>query len=143
MENLNPSIVLIFLGLIFITVELFLGVATGFDLLIAGIIFIISGIAGWTLNSFNISLSLVIALSFLYIVLGRKFVKSKLSIATKATNTNALMEKKGIVIKKITPDSPGQVKVEGEIWRAEASRSIDEGTEVVVQSVSGVTLKVS
>ena len=49
---------------------------------------------------------------------------------------------KGTVIVPITPDEAGQVKVDGEIWRAEADKSIAIGEKVTVKSISGVTIKV-
>ncbi len=119
-----------------------IGVATGFDLLLLGLIFIISGTLGLLTNSLTISLVSITILSFLYLLLGRKMIKSKLSIATHSTNVDNIIGKSGLVIKKISKNKAGQVKVEGEVWRALGSEEIDEGREVVVQSVSGVTLKV-
>ncbi len=142
MNNINQNTILIILGFGAIIIEVLLGAATGFDLLLIGLIFIISGVIGNLTGIFSLALVSIAILSFLYIFIGRTFVKQKLSIKTTAMGVNALMGKTGTVVKKITTNNPGQIKVEGEVWRAESSKSIDEGREVVVQSVSGVTLKV-
>lgn len=126
-----------------IITELLLGVATGFDLLLIGVIFIISGSIGLLVSSVPVALVLVTVLSILYVFVGRAFIKNKLAIQTRATNVDAVIGQKGIVVKKITSQTAGQVKVEGEIWRATSNKTIDEGEEIVVNSVSGVTLRVS
>lgn len=143
MDQSVGNYTLIIAGIAAIIAELFIGVATGFDLMVIGVILILSASIGLIVNSFVVSLIVAILLSVLYVVFGRKFVKQKISIATTATNTDALIGKKGIVVKKITHEHAGQVKVDGEIWRAVAKSTLDEETMVTVQSVSGVTLSVS
>ncbi len=46
----------------------------------------------------------------------------------------------GIVVKKISPPSPGLVKIEGEEWRAFADTEIKENTFVEVIKVEGTHL---
>lgn len=140
--KLDNNFLLIIIGILAIVTEVLLGVATGFDLFLVGVIFILAGIVGTLLNSFSIALGIVAVFSLLYVFIARSFIKSKLTIQTKTTNVEALIGKKGVVIKKITKTIPGQVKIEGEIWRADADHALDEGAEITVESVSGVTLKV-
>ncbi len=142
MQNVSANYVLIGLGIVAIVVELLLGVATGFDLFLAGLSLILGGIIGMVSGSFTVGLISTVILIFLYIFLGRKFIKNKLHIETQATNVEGIMGKQAMVVKEITPDEPGQVKVEGEIWRARASKTLAKGELVVVKSVSGVTLEV-
>ncbi len=142
MGQAESNYILIITGIVAIIAELLLGVATGFDLLIIGVILIISGSIGFLSASFMTGLLSAIVLSLVYVILGRKFVKQKISIATTKTNSDALIGKKGKVIKQITKHVPGQVKVDGEIWRAASNATIDEGSMVTVESVSGVTLTV-
>ncbi len=52
----------------------------------------------------------------------------------------SLVGKPGVALSELWPD--GQVKVEGEIWRARCAGGCDAGTEVVVRSVEGLTLVV-
>lgn len=125
-----------------VVVEVALGAATGFDLLLIGVIFIISGVFGILVHSTTYSLVAIAALSFLYLLIGRKFIKKALTIETKSTNVDNVLHRKGLVTKMITAKKAGQVKIEGEIWRANSDKTIDVGKEIVVESVSGVTLKV-
>lgn len=123
-------------------IEVLLGAAMGFELLIIGILMIIGGGVGLLTGSVAFGLITVIVLGLLYIFFGRSLVKNQFNIKTTATNVDAIMGKKAMVVKKITESQPGQVKVEGEIWRATASKTIEEQTEVTIESVSGVTLHV-
>jgi membrane-bound serine protease (ClpP class) len=52
----------------------------------------------------------------------------------------SLVGKPGVALSELWPD--GQVKVNGEIWRARCAGGCDAGTEVVVRSVDGLTLVV-
>lgn len=139
---MNSNSLLIIAGMIAIVIELVLGVATGFDLFILGIIFILAGVIGTTMSSFTIALWATIVLTILYIALARKFIKQKLSIATTATNSDGLIGREAIVVKTIDKHQAGQVKIEGEIWRAEASETLEKGMHVSITSISGVTLHV-
>lgn len=56
-----------------------------------------------------------------------------------------LLGKDGVVIEALTPNSPvGQVRVEREVWRAEAPGrdAVPIGTRVVVESIEGTHLMV-
>ena len=142
MDRLDWNNLLIISGLVLIVVEVALGAATGFDLLLIGVIFIVSGGLGILLHSTTYSLVSIAALSFLYLLIGRKCIKKALTIETKSTNVDNVLHRKGLVTKEITAKKAGQVKIEGEIWRANSDKTIDVGKEIVVESVSGVTLKV-
>ena len=140
---MDKNYFLIIIGIGAMVLEILMGAATGFDLLLVGVIFVISGGLGTLLNSFVIALISTIILTLLYLIIGRRFIKQRLSINTKETNVNRLFGKKALVVKKIEVNHPGQVKFEGEIWRAESDKIIATGQEVIIESVSGVTLKVS
>ena len=142
MDLPDNNYLLIILGIVAVTLEVVMGAATGFDLLLVGFIFIISGGLGLFLHSFQYALMTVAILSFLYVFFGRKFIKSKLSVTTTKTNTEKLVGATATVTKKITPNHPGQVKLDGAIWRASAESPIEVGERVTVESVSGVTLAV-
>lgn len=138
----DPNILLLIAGILAILVELILGVSMGFDLFLVGIMMIIGAGIGLYVHSFIVALCVVIILSLVYVFLGRKFIQEKLTVETKSTNVENIIQKKAIVTKKITNKYPGQVKIEGEIWRASSKEDIDVGESVVIQSVSGVTLYV-
>lgn len=142
MNQIPFHIWVIILGVLLIIIELLLGAITGFELLLVGGIFIIAGIAGAVTNSSFILLLTIAFLSLLYVFLGRSFLKQKLTIATRKTSVDSLLGKTGIVIKRITTKEAGQIKIEGEIWRAVSDKTLDTNTEATVNSISGVTLKV-
>jgi membrane-bound serine protease (ClpP class) len=54
--------------------------------------------------------------------------------------TNALVGVTGVALGDLFPE--GQVKVNGEIWRARCEPGCDAGAAVVVRAVNGLTLEV-
>lgn len=61
------------------------------------------------------------------------------------TNAFSLINKEGFVISKITPNTNGQVKVDGQIWTAISTNNdvIDVNDVVTVKKIDGVKLVVS
>lgn len=74
--------------------------------------------------------------------LTKKFFKTK----DTSMNNNAIIGKKGTVIKSIkNSESKGQVKVDGELWSAiisENEKPLKEGDPIIVEKIDGVKLKV-
>jgi membrane protein implicated in regulation of membrane protease activity len=138
----NENIIFVILGSILIAFEIILGAVTGFELLILGIILMISGGIGYLAGSFMVTLGLASTLIFLYIFLGRKRLQSYLSVKTSKTNFDSLIGEKALVIDKISPDLVGKIKINGEVWRAESESLCVAGSWVKINSVSGVTLNV-
>jgi membrane protein implicated in regulation of membrane protease activity len=134
--------IMVIIGLILIGLELMAGVQTGFDLVLLGTILFVSGLAGFVGGGIYLSLALATILSAIYIAFGRQFVQSKLIVATKHTNIDKLMGKKGVVIRTITPDTAGMIRVEDEDWRAVSNEVIYEKEKAEVGAVEGVSLKV-
>ena len=70
----------------------------------------------------------------------KPFVKKFVDV--KPTNTNAfsIIGKKALVIKEINSHSVGQIKINGEVWSAEAENdeTITEGSEVEIIKINGV-----
>jgi membrane protein implicated in regulation of membrane protease activity len=59
----------------------------------------------------------------------------------KATvGTDALVGTTGVAVGDLWPE--GQVKVNGEIWRARCDGGCDAGTSVIVRAIDGLTLQV-
>ena len=54
--------------------------------------------------------------------------------------TDALVGLTGVAVGELLPE--GQVKVNGEIWRARCETGCDAGATVVVRAVNGLTLEV-
>lgn len=134
---------LVYLGMGLILLELIVGVQTGFDLVLIGITLIIGGLCGWVSGSMLVAFGVAAILSFAYIIFGRKFIKSKINQGvTHRVNTDALVGQTAIVVKEIKLHSPGQVKIKGEVWRAESEADCAVGSTVEVIGFEGVTLKV-
>lgn len=140
MSSHNLPYMVLVIGIVMMIIEIIIGAATGFDLFVLGTIFVISGFFGHLVESNELMLGLIIVVSFLYIFLGRRLIKNKLSVKTQSSNTDALIGKHAKVVKKITPKTAGQVKIEGEIWRAESERTHDVGEKVLIRSYAGTTL---
>ncbi len=58
------------------------------------------------------------------------------------SNVDSLIGKQATVVKAISPNETGQVKIYGDIWTAAADEEIAEGTSVIIRSVEGVKLRV-
>ena len=57
-----------------------------------------------------------------------------------SVGVSTLVGKRGVAVADLWPE--GQVKIDGEIWRARCEGGCDAGTEVVVRSIEGLTLVV-
>jgi membrane-bound serine protease (ClpP class) len=57
-----------------------------------------------------------------------------------SVGVNTLVGKRGVAVGELWPE--GQIKVDGELWRARCEGGCDAGTPVVVRSVEGLTLVV-
>ena len=69
--------------------------------------------------------------------LANKLTKNK---SNRKSNTQRLINKKGIVIKTITPNKSGLIKVYGETWKAISNEEINTDEEVIIKKISGVKL---
>jgi membrane protein implicated in regulation of membrane protease activity len=139
-----PSWALVALGGLMILAEVLLGAATGFDFALVGLSLAVGGGLGLFFESTLLALFSSGALAFLYLALFRNRIRSKLVTPGIPSNVDALLGSRAIVTMEITPDTPGQVKVKDEIWRAVLSSAVQEprapGASVTVESVDGVTL---
>ncbi len=144
MEFANEWLWLIFLstGLVFVILELLIGVETGLDLVILGSVFIIGGLITWPAESWVFTVIVITVLSIAYLLLGRKYVHKRMLFKEEKTNIDTIIGKEGIVLKSITDTNEGLVKVGYEEWRARAAEAIGEGTEIIVTEIAGVTLTV-
>ncbi len=95
-------------------------------------------------NVLRVSMELIIIATLLtaaffviLLALGLKAQSKK-----KETGKEGLIGEKGKTVAKIEPPKKGKVKVHGEIWSATADSAIDEGEEVIVKEVEGLTVKV-
>lgn len=129
-------------GLLLLFTELIIGLQSGFDLVLIGSILILSGIIGLLTGSASIMLIIASILSLAYILIGRNLIRQKITVITKKTNIDKLIGAKGIVIRSITPDTPGIIRLNDEDWRATSHDILYEKDKVEVISIEGVTLNV-
>ena len=59
------------------------------------------------------------------------------------SNVDALIGKTAVVIKDIDPDTGGQIRVEGQVWAAQADEPIAAKSRVTITAVSGTRLIVT
>jgi len=102
-------------------------------------------------ESLTIQIAVFAIISFLLLFIATKKLikmdrdKSNTHWASIDTNTDAIIGKKGFVLKEITPEEAGIVKVKGEEWSAiscDSDSTIEKGTEIIVKSIEGVKLVV-
>jgi len=144
MDNLYEFLpeAFVVLGLLMVLAELVLGIQTGFDLLLIGSIMVIAGFAGILTGSELLMFVLAIGLSVLYIAVGRKRIRSKITTVVKKTNIDKLVGSTGTVVREINPDAAGIIRVDDESWRAAAEEVLYVGDVVTIESVEGVTVLV-
>jgi membrane protein implicated in regulation of membrane protease activity len=138
---------LVIVGIVCVIAELSLGAMTGFDLALIGGSLAIGGGVGLSSSSAVVGLLAAGGLSLVYLAVFRSWLKARLTVKDQASNVDALIGKIGVVTKRIGVREPGMVKVGDEFWRAELTVGDDDsreaGASLTVQSVEGVTLKVS
>lgn len=142
MSTIPVDWLLVGLGFLCIALELFIGVETGFDLVLIGISFLAGGIVSSISHQPLWGISVSTALLFLYLLAGRRYIKSRLSISTHKTNTDSLIGATAIVTERITPHHKGKVRINDDIWLAKADDPLEPGAHVIVESIQGITLLV-
>ena len=127
-------------GLLFVLLELIVGVDTGLDLVFIGSVFIIGGLATWAFHSWQLTVIVTSIICVAYVALGRRYVHRWTAVKKVKTNIDTIIDRRGIVLKSIAKNVDGLVKIGNEQWKARAEEDIEKGAEIVVTSVSGVTL---
>ncbi len=94
-------------------------------------------------DRFLIQLVVFIVVSLILLIATRPLAHKYLNRKTVATNVDAMVGQKAVVIKDVTALEYGEVKVNGMTWTAApvpGSGDLREGDVVVVESVEGVKL---
>lgn len=139
---LSPNNILTIAGLVLILLELVIGIEAGFDLVLIGTILLGSGLLGSYTDNLEMALVVAAVLSFVYILFGRNLIKKKIIVLTRKTNIDKLVGQKGVVIRSITPDTAGLVRVDDEDWRANSDEVLYEKDRIEVIGLEGVSLNV-
>jgi len=133
-------LVFVIVGLVFVLLELIVGVETGLDLVFIGSAFILGGLATWPFHSWLVTLITISVICVAYVALGRRYVHRRMMVRKAKTNIDAVIGREGIVERSIATNVDGLVKVGNERWRARAEEEIEKGDRIVVTDVSGATL---
>lgn len=135
-------LIFVSIGLIFVLLELLLGVETGLDLVFVGSALIIGGLTTLAAHSWVITLIVSLLICVAYLAIGRRYVHRWTATKKEKTNVDVLIGKTGIVLEGLSPGLTGIVKVGTEEWRARAEENIEKGEMIVVTGINGVTLDV-
>lgn len=137
------SLVLVGLGLLAILIELVIGLYSAFDLVIVGSAFVLGGLVGYFTNSFVIGIVVTSLICFIYFLLLRSYIRSKLNVNTHPSNIDALNGKTGVALKDFDNQMNGKVKIEGETWSAHSNTPLSANDKVKVLKADGVILEVT
>ncbi|MBI4267173.1 MAG: NfeD family protein [Chloroflexi bacterium] len=135
-------LILMVVGLLLAMVELIIGVDAGLDLVFVGSSFILGGLVTWPFHSWALTAIVAGLICIAYVAIGRKYVHRWTMAKKEKTNVDAIIGRRGVVLRDIGRTANGLVRVGNEEWRAIADEEIKEGTEVEVLEVKGVTLTV-
>ncbi|MBI2907729.1 MAG: NfeD family protein [Chloroflexi bacterium] len=136
-------LIFVVVGLLLALSELIIGVQTGFDLVVIGSAFILGGLATWPLHSWPLTVIVTSVICVAYVALGRKYVHRWTQVSRARTNVDTIIGRNGIVLQSMARNKDGLVRVGNEEWRARSEEEINEGDEVIVSGLTGVTLIVS
>lgn len=136
-----------YIWLIAAAVFFLIEVATvGFLIFWLGIGALCAMVTSFLTDNILIQTGVFVVVSAILIPITKPFVDKFLDKKTVPTNSEAIINKTGIVTKSITsPDGIGLVKINGEVWSAKSkdNKEILEGTEVEVLKIDGVKIIVT
>lgn len=92
--------------------------------------------------SVPLQMAVFAAVSIVALLVTRPLVKKHVSPMRQATNADMNVGKRARVIRRITPEAPGRVRLEGVDWAARSATTIPEGSWCVVTAVESATLEV-
>ena len=134
---MDPWMIWVAIGIVCIIIEIF---TPGFLFMSFGIGAIITGIFEWIFTiGIPYQIMVFAVVTFVVFLFMRKISKKIISDENEPTNVNALIGKRGTVIKDIPVDDRGYVKVGGEEWSAVSENNImlEKGKKVVVHKIEG------
>ena len=74
--------------------------------------------------------------------LSRKFAKKISKPAPEISNVDRMLNQTALVTKEIDPDEGGQIRYQGEVWRAVAEERIETNAKVIIVSITGTSAEV-
>lgn len=103
---------------------------------------LIAGIVALFCDKILVQIAVFLIVSIVLVAITRPLAKKHVNDKAEKTNVDAIVGMSGVVLSAIVPPLSGQVKADGKVWTAIADYEIDEGKEVKVLEIKGVTLKV-
>jgi membrane protein implicated in regulation of membrane protease activity len=95
-------------------------------------------------TGYLMQLGIFAGLSIILIPLTRSLARKITKPSPQLVNVDAVIGRPGIVTQAIDPHTDvGQVRVDGQVWRASADRDIEEGARVKVERVLGAKVIVT
>lgn len=91
-------------------------------------------------DNFLLQLIVFIVISIIALLITKPLVKKFRKTDIVPTNLDRVIGKKADVIKEITADKYGEVKVLGAVWTAASDSNFKVGDKVIVKSIDGVKL---
>lgn len=116
-----------------------LSIGVPFDFTLLGINLLIGGLMGAVFepDGFVVALSTTGILSFIYVAFARQLFLDRFNKNVQTSNADSLLGSTGQVIKPISPNQPGQIKIKGELWLAKSEEEIEVGRSAYVERVEG------
>ena len=89
-----------------------------------------------------IQVGVFIVVSIISLILTKPIIKKFKANEVVPTNSDRVIGKRAEVVKKITEDEYGEVRVLGNVWTAVAKETFEVGQKVKVRAIDGVKLVV-
>jgi len=94
-------------------------------------------------ESYPWQIGIFILVTGLTLPLARRFASKITKEPPERSNVDRMINQTAIVTAPIDPDKPGQVKYQGEVWRAMAEEPLEVNSKVKIVSISGTTVTVA
>ncbi|MGL5651840.1 MAG: NfeD family protein [Paraclostridium sp.] len=131
----------IIIGIVLLIIE---AVTVSFLSIFFAIGCLIAGLASFIIPSWGAQIVIMCIVSGIGIIFGRSVLQRYFEVnkEIKPSTIDALIGKTGVVVKDISSDEPGLVKLNGEVWSATSVNSIEipKDANVVVEKIDGVKL---
>lgn len=144
MDVATIALILIVIGLVLILVE---AISPGAFIVVPGVVVLVIGIVSYMVPGFITSIWMPILIIVLFVVVSFITIKVYRKLAPpeppKTTINSSLIGKRGIVTAQVSKnDLKGKVKIDNDMWSANAEETIEIGKEVEVVSAEGVHITV-
>lgn len=112
-------------------------VIPGFVIFWFGIAGVLTGVIALFVPSVPLQVAVFVVLSGVLVFSAQKLARRWTRHSPERVGAERLNNAEGLVVNRIQPPAMGMVKVLGELWRAEALTTIEEGQQIIVRQVVG------